>query len=108
MRRRDPSAGSAAAGPSIVRAKYGKPATPPGSSETKGKGVFQEIDKHLLIVSDVVAALVDGGTCPKARLARLAFISHGRSGEDDSAIGGDGCFFAVDSTVGRQPSVRSD
>jgi hypothetical protein len=73
MRRRDPSAGSAAAGPSIVRAKYGKPATPPGSSETKGKGVFQEIDKHLLIVSDAVAALVDGGTCPKARLARLAF-----------------------------------
>jgi hypothetical protein len=72
MRRRDPSAGSAA-GPSIVRATYGKPETPPGSSETKGKDVFQEIDKHLLIVSDAVAALADGGTCPKARSARLAF-----------------------------------
>jgi hypothetical protein len=72
MRRRDPSAGSAA-GPSIVRAAYGKPKTPPGSSETNGKNLFQEIDKHLLIVSDVVAALVDGGTCRKARLARLAF-----------------------------------
>ena len=71
MRRRDPGAGSAA-GPSIVRATYGKPETPPGSSETKGKDVFQEIDKHLLIVSDAVAALVDAETCPEARLARHA------------------------------------
>ena len=71
MRRRDPSAGSAA-GPSIVRATYKKPETPPRSSETKGKDVFQEIDKHLLIVSDAVAALVEGETYPKARLARLA------------------------------------
>ena len=71
MRRRNPSAGSAA-GPSIVRATYKKPETPPRSSETKGKDVFQEIDKHLLIVSDAVAALVEGETYPKARLARLA------------------------------------
>jgi hypothetical protein len=71
MRRRDPSAGSAA-GPSIVRATYKNSETPPRSSETKGKDVFQEIDKHLLIVSDAVAALVDGETYPKARLARLA------------------------------------
>jgi hypothetical protein len=55
MRRRDPSAGSAA-GPSIVRATYGKPETPSGSSETKGNNVFQEIDKHLLVVSDAIAA----------------------------------------------------
>jgi hypothetical protein len=71
MRHCDPSAGSAAP-PSIVRATYGKPETPPGSSATKGKDVFQEIDKHLLIVFDAVAALVDAETCPEARLARLA------------------------------------
>jgi hypothetical protein len=70
MRRRDPGAGSAA-GPSIVRATYGKPETPPGSSETKGKDIFQEIDKHLLIVCDAVAALVDAETCPEARLVSV-------------------------------------
>ena len=47
MRRRDPSAGSAA-GPSIVRATYKKSETPPRSSETKGKDVLQEIDKALV------------------------------------------------------------
>jgi hypothetical protein len=71
MQHCDPSAGSAAR-PSLVRATYGKPETPPGRSETKGKNVFQEIDKHLLIVFDAVAALVDSKTCPDARLARLA------------------------------------
>jgi hypothetical protein len=49
-----------------------KPKTPPARSETKGKDVFQEVDKHLVIVSDAVAALVDAETCPEARLARLA------------------------------------
>jgi hypothetical protein len=32
-------------------------------------------------------------------ISEAVAISHGRSGEDDSATGGDGCFFAVDSTV---------
>ena len=38
------------------------------SSEPEGKDVFQEFDKHLLIVSEAAAALVDRKTCPKARV----------------------------------------
>lgn len=61
------TAGSAA-GPSIVRAAHGNeaPDTPRASSEPKGKNVFQEINKHLLIVFNAAAALVDVGTRSKA------------------------------------------
>src|SRR6478736_580693 len=61
------TAGSAA-GPSIVRAAHGNeaPDTPRASSEPQGKNVFQEINKHLLIVFDAAAALVDVGTRSKA------------------------------------------
>ena len=67
------TAGSAA-GPSIVRAAHGNeaPETLRASSEPKGKDVFQEINKHLLIVFDAAAALVDVGTRSKASVTGVA------------------------------------
>ena len=67
------TAGSAAE-PSIVRAAHGNeaPETLRASSEPKGKDVFQEINKHLLIVFDAAAALVDVGTRSKASVTGVA------------------------------------
>jgi hypothetical protein len=48
------------------------PETQRASSEPEGKGIFQEIDKHLLIVSDAAAALVDAETYSEARLTDAA------------------------------------
>jgi Transglycosylase SLT domain len=43
------------------------------SSETERKrGIFQEIDKHLLFVSDAAAALIDAETYPAGRLTSAA------------------------------------
>jgi hypothetical protein len=67
------TAGSAA-GPSIVRAAHGNeaPETLRASSEPKGNDVFQEINKHLLIVFDAAAALVDVGSRSKASVTGVA------------------------------------
>jgi hypothetical protein len=48
------------------------PETQRVSSEPEGKGIFQEIDKHLLIVSDAAAALFSADTCSEARLTDAA------------------------------------
>jgi len=39
------------------------------NSKTEGKGIFQEIDKHLLFVSDAAAALIDAETYRAGRLS---------------------------------------
>ena len=44
------------------------PLTRRASFEPQGKGIFQEIDKQLLIVSDAAAALFSADTCSEARL----------------------------------------
>jgi Transglycosylase SLT domain len=67
------TAGSAA-GPSIVRAAHRNEASQalPASSEPEGKDVFQEINRHLLIVFDAAAALVGVGTRSKASVTGIA------------------------------------
>ena len=69
------TAAGSAAGPSIVRAAHGNEAleTLRASSEPKGKDVFQKINKHLLIVFDAAAALVDVGNRSKASVTGVAF-----------------------------------
>jgi hypothetical protein len=42
--------------------------TPRASTEPDGSGVFHEVDKHLLVVSDAAAALADAEANSKARL----------------------------------------
>jgi Transglycosylase SLT domain len=57
---------------SVRKMENEAPETQRVSSEPEGKGIFQEIDKHLLIVSDAAAALFSADTCSEARLTDAA------------------------------------
>jgi hypothetical protein len=61
-------AGSAAGRSIAVRQMEDEaPETLPASLEPEGTNVFQEIDRHLLIVAEAAAALVDSKTWPEVR-----------------------------------------
>ena len=61
-------AGSAAGRSIAVRQMEDEaPETLPASLEPEGTNVFQDIDRHLLIVAEAVAALVDAKTWPEVR-----------------------------------------
>src|SRR6478736_3368990 len=53
------------------------PETLSAGLEPEGTNVFQEINRHLLIVAEAAAALVDAGICPEARVIGVGLPTFG-------------------------------